>query len=32
MRRIPAIAIALWLIASGVFAVYTSQFGAYNKT
>ncbi len=27
-----AIAVAVWLIASGAFAVYTSKFGSYNKT
>jgi membrane protein len=27
-----AIAVAVWLVASGAFAVYTSKFGSYNKT
>jgi len=27
-----AIAVAVWLIASGAFAFYTSRFGSYNKT
>lgn len=27
-----AIAVVLWLAASGLFAVYTSMFGSYNKT
>jgi membrane protein len=26
------IAVAIWLAASGLFAVYTSMFGSYNKT
>jgi membrane protein len=27
-----AIAVAVWLVASGAFAVYTASFGSYNKT
>ena len=27
-----AIAVGIWLIASGAFALYTSRFGTYNKT
>jgi membrane protein len=27
-----ALAVVLWLLASGAFAVYVSQFGSYNKT
>jgi membrane protein len=27
-----AVAVAVWLAASGLFAVYVSQFGSYNKT
>jgi membrane protein len=26
------IALFIWLAASGLFAIYTSMFGAYNKT
>jgi membrane protein len=26
------VAVAVWLISSGLFAVYTSSFGSYNKT
>ena len=26
------VAVVMWLIASGLFAVYTSMFGSYNKT
>jgi membrane protein len=26
------LAVVIWLVASGAFAVYTSQFGSYNKT
>jgi membrane protein len=28
----PVFAIVVWLLASGAFAVYVSQFGSYNKT
>jgi membrane protein len=27
-----AIAVAIWLVVSGAFALYTSKFGTYNKT
>jgi membrane protein len=27
-----AIAVFIWLLASGAFAIYTAQFGSYNKT
>jgi membrane protein len=27
-----ALAVLIWLVASGLFAVYTSMFGSYNKT
>jgi membrane protein len=27
-----AVAVAVWLAVSGLFALYTSQFGSYNKT
>jgi membrane protein len=27
-----AVAVAVWLAASGLFAVYVSRFGSYNKT
>ena len=27
-----AIAVAIWLLASGAFALYTASFGSYNKT
>jgi membrane protein len=27
-----AVAVVMWLVASGLFAVYTAKFGSYNKT
>jgi membrane protein len=27
-----AVAVVIWLLTSGLFAVYTSMFGSYNKT